>query len=112
MASSTVGRAAQSLGRAARQEGERCHLPWLARFHSTSVSANECRTHIQLRNLPRTALPSDVRRLAVRAKLKGVADGVPFAFLPSRSVSKALWSFSQSPLIITSSVPLVERISP
>jgi len=32
------------------------------------------RTHIQLRGLPRTALPADVKRTIVRAKLLGVSD--------------------------------------
>jgi len=38
------------------------------------ANANADRLHIQLRGLPRTALPSDVQRVIKREGLKGVAD--------------------------------------
>jgi len=37
-------------------------------------SNNDARTHIQLRNLPRTTLPADLRRTVIRDQLKGVVD--------------------------------------
>jgi len=43
-------------------------------FTLQSEEANETRIHIQLRNVPRTAIPSDIRRLVSRTKLQGVAD--------------------------------------
>ena len=66
---------ATNLARAARVEGENsCHLN--ARiFPLYSAPAHEFRIHIQLRNLPRTAIPSDIRRLVSRTKLQGVAEG-------------------------------------
>lgn len=36
---------------------------------------SEGRTHVQLRELPRSALPTDVRRLCIRERLLGVTDG-------------------------------------
>ncbi|KAH7914961.1 hypothetical protein BJ138DRAFT_1123028 [Hygrophoropsis aurantiaca] len=39
-----------------------------------SEQVPEVRTHIQIRNLPRSALPTDVRRVTIREKLTGVTD--------------------------------------
>lgn len=36
---------------------------------------SEGRIHIQLRDLPRSALPTDVRRLCIRERLLGVTAG-------------------------------------
>ncbi|KAG0705950.1 hypothetical protein DFH29DRAFT_996377 [Suillus ampliporus] len=48
-------------------------------FRSTAIrriarQVDEGRMHIQLRELPRSALPTDVRRLCIRDKLLGVTD--------------------------------------
>lgn len=43
------------------------------------VPAAETRKHILLDNLPRTALPADIRRTTRREKLVGVDDGEPTA---------------------------------
>lgn len=42
----------------------------------TVAIANENRVHIQLRDVPRTALPSDVQRTVFHKKLVGVSDGM------------------------------------
>lgn len=38
--------------------------------------ANEGRNHIQIRGLPRTALPQDVQRAVVQGRLQGVTDSM------------------------------------
>jgi len=47
----------------------------VANFERREVAiANEGRNHIQIRGLPRTALPQDVQRTVVQGRLQGVTD--------------------------------------
>jgi len=45
-----------------------------SKLRQSSNSGTDARTHIQLRNLPHTALPADLRRTVIRDQLKGVVD--------------------------------------
>jgi len=61
--------------------GRECRVYTVSTFYVYFIlTAREHRIHIQLGNLPRTALPSDIRRLVARSKLQGVSDGVPYFF--------------------------------
>lgn len=80
MSTAAFRSAAKNVANSVRREGkdhsfsQNKSLNWT--LFAIVADANSERLHIQLRGLPRTALPSDVQRAVKRAGLRGVSEGV------------------------------------